>query len=125
MEVYPASGASAEEPIGDADLAKQWMQTPRGAFESYVATPVEVDESLPLRVPQGALPADWHRSATRSRTRAIEDAWVERGSSATLEVPRRIVPEEAAYLLHSDHPDFQKIRIGRPRAFRLDSSPWS
>jgi RES domain-containing protein len=91
-----------------------------GALEEYVAISVEFDESLVLRAARDSLPIDWQSSTTLPRTRAIGDTWVERGSSAILEVPSRVVPEEANYLLDPNHPGFATVRIGEPRTFRFD-----
>lgn len=91
-----------------------------GTFSDYVAIPVEFDESLVLRVAPESLPHDWQDPNALPRTRAIGDAWVARGSSAMLEVPSRVVPEETNYLLNPEHPDAGSVRIGQPRAFRLD-----
>ena len=86
----------------------------------YVAIPVEFDESLVLRVSRASLPGDWQSPTALPRTRAIGDSWLARGSSAVLEIPSRIVPEEGNYLLDPDHPGFASVRIGQPRAFRFD-----
>lgn len=90
------------------------------AFLDYVALPVEFDESLVLRVPRASLPDNWQSQSALPRTRAIGDAWVARSSSTVLEVPSRVVPEEANYLLNPDHPEFASVRVGQPRAFRFD-----
>lgn len=89
-------------------------------FQSYVAIPVEFDEALVMRVPHASLPEDWQQSSGLARTRAIGDAWLASGSSAVLQVPSRVVPEEANYLLNPDHPEVADVHIGRPRAFRFD-----
>lgn len=90
------------------------------ALREYVAIPVEFDEDLVLRVPRATLPDDWQASKGLPRTRAIGDAWLARSSSTVLEVPSRVVPEEPNYLFHPGHPEFARVSIGKPRAFRLD-----
>jgi RES domain-containing protein len=42
------------------------------------------------------------------------------GRSAVLKLPSAVVPEEFNYLLNPAHPDFGKIRIAKPRAFKAD-----
>jgi RES domain-containing protein len=37
-----------------------------------------------------------------------------------LAVPSAIVPRETNYLLNPAHPDFRRLRIGRPEPFSLD-----
>lgn len=89
-------------------------------FAEYVAIPVEFNESLVLRLPRASLPEEWEGSRGLPRARAIGDAWLARGSSAVLDVPSRVVPEEPNYLLNPEHPGVASVRIGRPRAFRFD-----
>jgi RES domain-containing protein len=37
-----------------------------------------------------------------------------------LSVPSAIVPEERNYLLNPAHPEFSRITIARPAAYRID-----
>lgn len=90
------------------------------AFDDYVAIPAEFDEALVLRVAKHTLPENWRASGALPATRAIGDAWVARGESAVLQVPSRVVPEESNYLIDPRHPDMERVRLGRPRPFRLD-----
>lgn len=41
-------------------------------------------------------------------------------SSAVLAVPSVIIPQETNYLLNPQHPDFKKIKIGKPEDFGFD-----
>jgi RES domain-containing protein len=47
-------------------------------------------------------------------------AWARKGTTAVLAVPSAIVPRERHYLLNPAHPDFVRVRVGRPEPFTLD-----
>jgi RES domain-containing protein len=67
------------------------------------------------------LPAGWNDSESSRISRAIGDAWLGSMRSAVLAVPSVVTPGEWNYLLNPAHPDFPKILIGAPQAFRPDS----
>ena len=43
-----------------------------------------------------------------------------RRSSVVLRVPSVIIESEFNFLLNPGHPDFSRVRVGRPRRFRFD-----
>jgi RES domain-containing protein len=51
-------------------------------------------------------------------------AWVDDGAALALVVPSVIVPEEANYVLNVRHPQFAKVRIGKPEPFSFDERLW-
>jgi RES domain-containing protein len=67
------------------------------------------------------LPADWKTSPSPHSTRRLGDAWVREARSAVLAVPSIIIPDETNYVLNPAHPDFRKIRIGKPVSFAFDA----
>ena len=50
----------------------------------------------------------------------VGDAWLKDGTSAVLEVPNAIIPDESNYLLNPRHAGFATITIGRPQPFEFD-----
>ena len=66
------------------------------------------------------LPADWMEAPVAASTRAIGDQWISSQASAALAVPSVIVPSELNYLINPGHPDFRKIRIGKPEPLGID-----
>jgi RES domain-containing protein len=50
----------------------------------------------------------------------IGSAWVKNNTSAVLGVPSVIIPGESNFLLNINHPNFKKIKIGRPEKFIFD-----
>jgi hypothetical protein len=53
------------------------------------------------------------------------DIWVRRGSSAVLEVPSALIPDELNYLLNPSHSAFEQIVIGTPRPLDIDPRVFS
>jgi RES domain-containing protein len=68
-----------------------------------------------------ALPSDWRTSPAPDSTRKLGDAWVREAHSAILAVPSIIIPDETNFVLNPAHPDFKRIRLGRPTDFVFDS----
>ena len=92
---------------------------PPVAFK-YVAILVEFDESLVESTPAAGLPADWTEEPPPPSTKRLGDLWVEAARSAVLELPSVIIQSEHYYLLNPNHPDFAKIKIGKPVPFAFD-----
>jgi RES domain-containing protein len=87
---------------------------------TFLAYRAEWDESLMQRMAPATLPANWRFELPPARLRDLGDAWVREGRSAILAVPSVIIPEELNYLLNPAHPDFRRIRVGKPQPFALD-----
>lgn len=85
----------------------------------YVAIPVELDEEMGADVPK--LPRNWKTYPAPLATMRLGDAWIHAKTSVALRVPSVVIPSESNYLLNPTHPDFGKLRIGRPHAFLFDS----
>jgi RES domain-containing protein len=66
------------------------------------------------------LPRDWKADPTPANVWAIGDGWAAGGNSAALRVPSALVPGESNFLLNPRHPDFSKLRIGKPLPFQFD-----
>jgi RES domain-containing protein len=66
------------------------------------------------------LPADWRSIAAREKLQAIGTAWARKQSAAVLAVPSAVIPVESNYLLNLLHPDFRRIRVGKPQRFETD-----
>jgi len=46
--------------------------------------------------------------------------WARKARTAVLSVPSAVVPEDRNYVLNPAHPDFRKIRAGKPQPFSFD-----
>jgi RES domain-containing protein len=87
---------------------------------TYVVFEVRIDASLVARLDFGELPRNWRADPPPDRLRDIGDAWVAAQSSAVLRTPSTVVPAEHNFLLNPKHPDFARLRIGKPSPFRFD-----
>ncbi len=89
-------------------------------LQKYVLIGVEIDDELVTQLDMSRLPRNWRDDPPPAQVRAIGDEWVVSGSSAVLRVPSALVPGENNFLLNPQHPDFAKLRIGKPLSFRFD-----
>jgi RES domain-containing protein len=67
-----------------------------------------------------ALPDDWDARLVQQGTRDLGSQWALEMTSAVMRVPSVCMPLECCYLLNPLHPDFRRLRIGRPRPVPLD-----
>lgn len=87
-------------------------------LNGYVLYPVACDDSLVQIL--GDLPPGWDAEPPNAASQSVGDEWVRSATHPVLSVPSAIVPEERNYLVNPAHPDFSRITIGRPAAFRID-----
>ncbi len=84
----------------------------------WVAIPAQIDREL---IEQPAkLPENWHANPYPLETQRFGGEWVRARRSVALRVPSVIVPGEFNYLLNPAHPQFARIRIGKPEPFTFD-----
>ena len=96
------------------------LDDPLLLVEKYALIPVEVDTALVLEVPRSSLPRSWQATPPAAQLRSIGDDWARDATSVVLQVPSAVVPAENNYLLNPRHPDFAKLRIGKPVSFQFD-----
>lgn len=87
----------------------------------YTQIPVTFAESLCLHVKKKDLPESWADDPAPVETRQIGTDWANGKKSAVLIVPSAIISAEFNFLVNPLHPDFRKIKTGRPEEFRFDS----
>ncbi len=87
----------------------------------YVVIPVEFDVKLAQELNPRLLPKNWKSYPVPCDTQAIGDHWIASQKSVILRVPSVIVPDEHCYLINPRHPDFRKLKIGKPQKFEWDS----
>lgn len=68
----------------------------------------------------GTLPREWRVCPAPESLADIGDEWLRRGRAAVLLAPSAVIPEERNYLMNPLHPDFDRIKIGRPKPFAMD-----
>ncbi len=84
-------------------------------IEARVPSTVTTD-----RVRVADLPVDWRDIGARGKLPAIVAEWATKRSAAVLAVPGAIVPAESNYLLNPLHPDFKRIKVGKPSTVETD-----
>jgi RES domain-containing protein len=89
-------------------------------LEQYVFVEVGIDDSFITNVEVSQLPKNWRADPAPVKLRAIGDAWVAAGASASLRIPSALIPAESNYLLNPRHPDFPNLSISKPLSFRFD-----
>ena len=90
--------------------------------DKYLLGTADIPGEIPIeQVDMVRLPENWATLNAREQlaTRRIEDAWVERRTSAVLAVPS-VILGELNYVLNPGHPDFGRIRFAEPVPFRFD-----
>lgn len=91
------------------------------SVKDLVLVSAEIPDGLTMeRVDVSALPSDWRRYPAPDYLQTIGNAWIDRSVATVLAVPSAVIPQETNYLLNPAHPDFRRIRIGRPAEFSLD-----
>jgi RES domain-containing protein len=89
-------------------------------LKKYLLFEVVIDSSCVRELDLSNLPRNWKANPAPARVQAMGDDWVAGGSSAVLRVPSTLVPGESTFLLNPRHPDFCKLRIGKPLPFQFD-----
>ena len=65
------------------------------------------------------LPVNWRQQPPPDSTRRLGSDWIAHGAAVALRVPSALIPEEWNLVLNPAHPDFSKLRIGKPQVFRF------
>jgi len=65
-------------------------------------------------------PDSWRQYPHDPATREFGARWAKERRSAALRVPSAVVPGEFNYLVNPLHPDFAKVKIGKPESFSFD-----
>ena len=89
-------------------------------LKHYIMIPVDFPRHLCRTLAKNKLPKNWKEYPPPQETRDIGSNWVIRSESAVLKVPSVLVEEEYNYLLNPMHPDFSKLKIGKPQPFSFD-----
>lgn len=77
---------------------------------TYRLLRVSLSEAVDIRsIDVGQLADDWRERP--DLTRQIDDEWLDRSSTALLQVPSVIVPRGRNFLLNPGHPDAAKVAI--------------
>ena len=83
----------------------------------FVYITVVFDSDLVVQAP---LINGWDERPISKISQAIGDQWVKEGRSSILRVPSVLMPDGHNYLININHPDFKKIKTGRPQPLNFD-----
>lgn len=78
--------------------------------DEYCLTEILMDDAIIESLPLLSLPVDWREPAQARALRRIGDLWNSQKRSAVLRVPSIIVPQEANFVVNTEHPDFPSIQ---------------
>jgi RES domain-containing protein len=111
--IYTAANQSLallEMLVQDQPLRARYLM-----IEARIPSAVKID-----RVRVDDLPSDWREIGARGKLQEIGAEWAKKRSATVLAVPSAIVPAEPNYLLNPLHPDFKRIKVGKPGTVTTD-----
>jgi RES domain-containing protein len=83
---------------------------------------IDIPEKLQvLRIDARDLPRNWRSYPAQTVLQRRGDDWLAAGSTAVLEVPSAVIPQEFNLLINPQHPDARKIRVMSIKDFAYDS----
>lgn len=100
------------EVLANVDEPKRLTQS------AWVLVPAEIPTELiekPARVPE-----NWRQFPRATEPQDFGAVWARELRSVALRLPSAIVAGEFNYLLNPAHPDFKRVRIGKPEPFAFD-----
>ncbi len=87
----------------------------------YVVIPPTLPDGMAIeRLDAPKLPSDWRTLRRVEHLRTIGAAWAASRRTAVLAVPSAVLPEETNYLVNPLHPEFRRVRIGKPSTLVSD-----
>jgi RES domain-containing protein len=112
--VYCAESRSlaAMEVLVGLDERERLLEIP------WVCIPVTLPMALIEKAAQ--VPSEWRQYPQNATSQAFGAGWVQAQRSVALRVPSAVVPGEFNYLLNPAHPDFKRLKIGKPEPFSFD-----
>ena len=92
-----------------------------GLSQLFKVMVIEVPDDIFMEKIVGEdLPKNWHTFDSYNICQKIGDDWLERSSSAVLQVPSSIIPQEFNFLINPAHEDFKRVSILRVEDFVFD-----
>ena len=115
----PVIYVSEHESLAALELLVHTM--PLSPLDRFLSFRIEWNERLTEYFPVAQLPTDWNSEVPTIAIQRIGDDWVRESRSAALAVPSVLSTSELNFLLNPNHPDFKRIKIGKPIEYRFDS----
>jgi RES domain-containing protein len=90
----------------------------------YLLIPATIPDDLPRQTITLAelqkFNPGWRNQDARETLKNLGSHWLNEASSCILEVPSAVMPAETNLLLNPHHPDFIRIKIGKPESLEND-----
>jgi RES domain-containing protein len=97
------------------------VQLGRGSIlGAYVLIPCTFDEGLVASLDRKRLPSEWRSYPAQPVLQLIGDEWVKGATSAVLQVPSAVIPNDSNYLLNPRHRGFKDVRVLSPQRLEFD-----
>ncbi len=110
--------ASEHESLAALELLVHTM--PLSPLDRFLSFRIEWNGRLTEYFPVAQLPTDWNSEVPTTATQRIGDDWVHERRTAVLAVPAVLSTSELNFLLNPTHPDFKRIKIGKPIEYRFE-----
>lgn len=95
---------------------------PEDAPDDLVVIGLDIPDDVRMEeIQHDDLPRNWRETPAPRVLQALGDGWARRGETAVLSMPSVVVPGERNFALNPTHPDFPRIKSGKPTSFRFDS----
>lgn len=92
-----------------------------GLQDNFRVMVIDIPDTLPIEtIAPASLPPNWFDFQNYVYCQQWGEEWLQTGTSAVLQVPSAIIPNEWNYLLNPGHPDFSKIQLVRTEPFAFD-----
>ena len=99
-------------------------QVPYADLPSFRLFTLEIPDSNIRVLRADQLPPHW-RDDNYSRSQTILTDWLAQPDVLALGVPSSVMSDGINYLLHSDHPAYESIRVVEEKALLIDPRLWS
>lgn len=86
--------------------------------QPWVTIPAEIAGAMIERPEK--LPENWQVNPYAPETQRFGQEWVRTQRSVALRVPSAVILGEFNYLLNPAHPDFKRVKVGKPEPFSFD-----
>lgn len=98
---------------------------PEALPEDLVAIAAELPPGFEVdEIRAGALPPDWRSYPAPEVLKDLGTTWARSLRTPVLQIPSVVVPVESNYLLNSDHPEMNRIKVRQPEPFSFDRRMW-
>lgn len=88
--------------------------------DAYVMIEAGVPDEVIRDLDPAALSDGWNAAEETPISTDVGDAWFDERVSVALRVPSVVIPGQYNLLLNPEHPEWSKVRVGRPEPFLFD-----